>query len=224
MAMAGRSPFLREWAAACSIVLFTAALFFTTKAAWVPVKAELGQWLLERAWRERLAGDASPRPWPWADSSPVGVLEIPRLGLRQLVLAGDSGRNLAWGPAAIGDLSLPDRVISGHRDTHFTALRDLRPGDRLSLSTAEGKQEYRVAWLDIVDSRRQELVLEPGRQRLTLVTCWPFDAPDAGGPLRLVVTALPRESFPDLEAQASSQAGTGKSLARRNSGFQSLDW
>ena len=33
--------------------------------------------------------------------------------------------------------------------------------------------------------------MEPSVSRLSLVTCYPFDAPVAGGPLRYVVTALP---------------------------------
>ncbi len=63
-------------------------------------------------------------------------------------------------------------------------------------------RRYRVAWLDIVDSRREELVTLGDRDRLTLVTCYPFDAPTAGGPLRLVVTALLQEPGSAAEAAA----------------------
>lgn len=168
-----------------------AAFFFSLQATWIPAKAQLGQWLLERAWQQRQAGAEAPRPWPWADTSPVGVLEIPRLGLRQLVLAGASGRNLAWGPAALSPPDQGDLILSGHRDTHFSALRDLRPGDRLRFDDGSGPRHWRVAWLDIVDSRTRDLVTTGDRDRLRLVTCYPFDAPTAGGPLRLVVTALP---------------------------------
>ena len=48
---------------------------------------------------------------------------------------------------------------------------------------------YRVTQIEIVDSRQSELVLDPGIERLSLLTCYPLDAPEAGGPLRLVVTA-----------------------------------
>jgi len=50
---------------------------------------------------------------------------------------------------------------------------------------------FEVTNLDVVDSRTRELVIEPGVRRLSLVTCYPFDSPLAGGPLRYVVTALP---------------------------------
>lgn len=174
--------------------LVAAAFFLVAQAAWIPAKAWLGQVLLERAWQQRLAGNDRARPWPWADTAPVGRLDIPRLELSQLVLEGASGRNLAWGPAALTPLDGEDVVLSGHRDTHFGALRHLRVGDRIVLWNGSARRAYRVAWLDIVDSRYQELVTRRDRERLTLVTCYPFDAPTAGGPLRLVVTALPEET------------------------------
>jgi len=42
---------------------------------------------------------------------------------------------------------------------------------------------------DVVDSRNGSLVLDTDVAILTLVTCYPFDAASAGGPLRYVVTA-----------------------------------
>lgn len=171
--------------------LVAAALFFTLQAAWIPAKAQVGQWLLERAWAQRAPGTPAPPPWPWADTRPVGVLEIPKLGLRQLILDGASGRNLAWGPAALTPVSGPDVILSGHRDTHFAPLAALVPGDELRLLDGRSERRYRVSWLDVVDSRYEELVTLQVADRLTLVTCYPFDAPIAGGPLRLVVTALP---------------------------------
>ena len=42
---------------------------------------------------------------------------------------------------------------------------------------------------DVVDSRKGSLVLDTEAAMLTLVTCYPFDAREAGGPLRYIVTA-----------------------------------
>lgn len=99
-------------------VLATAA-FFLLDAMWIPVKAELAQALLEDAWRRTLNGGKNAKPWPWADTSPVAVLEAPRLGIRLIVLSGTSGRNLAFGPTLLGAPDQGDKVLSGHRDTHF---------------------------------------------------------------------------------------------------------
>jgi sortase A len=43
--------------------------------------------------------------------------------------------------------------------------------------------------IDVVDSRRSSLLLDTEQSVLSLVTCYPFDAPEPGGPMRYVVTA-----------------------------------
>jgi sortase A len=184
----------RHWILAA--VSLTAAVFLFD-AVWVPVKAELAQHLLERAWLRTLAGESNAKPWPWADTRAVAVLEVPRLGLREIVLEGSSGRNLAFGPTLVNTTRLDesaDRVLSGHRDTHFSFLKELKTGDLLRLRTASDIREYRVSWQEAVDSREQQLVIDHSVDRLTLLTCYPFNAPTAGGPLRWVVTALPERS------------------------------
>ena len=173
----------------------TAALFsllLTFHAAWIPLKAELAQWLIERSWRQSLT-DATPRPpWPWADTTAVAVLRAPAQGVRLHVLKGNSGRNLAFGPVLTdGFAGSRDRIISGHRDTHFQFLGDLQAGDLLQWTDRDGSRWFRVEERDVVDSRTHQLVLDHGADRLSLVTCYPFDSPSTGGPLRYVVTAYP---------------------------------
>ena len=181
----------RHWLLAA--VSFTAAVF-SFDALWVPVKAEFAQHLLERAWLRTLAGEPDAKPWPWADTRAVAILEVPRLGLREIVLEGSSGRNLAFGPTLVNTGRLEassDRVLSGHRDTHFNFLKELKTGDLLRLRTTTAIHDYRVSWQEAVDSRQQQLVIDNNMDRLTLLTCYPFEAATAGGPLRWVVTALP---------------------------------
>jgi sortase A len=173
----------------------TAALFsllLALGAAWIPIKAALAQWLIEHSWETAVAGRPAAPPWPWADTRPAALLSVPRLDVRLVVLEGASGRNLAFGPVFLdGTLGGGDRIISGHRDTHFRFLSELRAGDRLLLGGRNEEQWFEVRNLEVVDSRTRELVIEPGVRRLSLVTCYPFDSPLAGGPLRYVVTALP---------------------------------
>jgi sortase A len=81
-------------------------------------------------------------------------------------------------------------VIAGHRDTHFAFLRDLEPGHRLTIESFSGATtDYEVIGLNVVDSRKGSVLLDTDDAVLTLVTCYPFDAVDPGGPLRYVVTA-----------------------------------
>lgn len=174
-------------------VLLTAA-FLTLQSLWIPAKAVLAQWLLEQAWQRSLAGAADPRPWPWADTTPAGLLEIPRLGIRQIILDGNNGRNLAFGPTYLNhgqNLGNGDTIVSGHKDTHFAFLQDLKQGDELIIQNHYQRQTYQVEWVEVVDSRYQSLTVDHSQQRLTLVTCYPFDSMEFNGPERFVITALP---------------------------------
>jgi sortase A len=63
-------------------------------------------------------------------------------------------------------------------------------GETLSIEEISGlKHLYKVIGIDVVDSRRGSLLLDTEWPMLSLVTCYPFDASVAGGPLRYVVTA-----------------------------------
>ena len=162
------------------------------QAAWVPAKAELAQWLIERSWQKSVAGAEPSPPWPWADTRPAALLELPAHGVRLVVLEGQSGRNLAFGPVfSDGTADGRDMVISGHRDTHFGFLERIRAGDVLTVSRQSGVEAFEVVQTDIVDSRDAKMLIDPGLDRVSLVTCYPFDSPSTGGPLRFVVTALP---------------------------------
>ena len=176
-------------------VLITAAFFsmaLIVQALWIPLKAAVAQVLIARSWQQTLAGSQHAQPWPWADTQSVGILQVPHLGVEQYILKGNSGRNLAFGPVMVDStLAGNDRVISGHRDTHFGFLEKLQTGDKIRIETATGTDEYFVINTDIVDSREQTLVIEPLTHRLSLVTCYPFESIMPGGPLRYVVTALP---------------------------------
>ena len=143
------------------------------------------------------------RPWPWADTYPVARLRAPGLGIDQIVLAGASGRSTAFGPGHLDGTAAPGAaghsVLVGHRDTHFRFLERLAPGDALTLQDRGGSwRRYRVQRNDVIDSRRARLHMGDGRAALTLVTCYPFDAVNPGGPLRYLVFAVAEEAASDL--------------------------
>jgi sortase A len=174
-------------------------LLLLLNGGWIHAKAALAQVMLEHAWNKTATGEPGVRPWPWADTWPVARLDFPRLDASMIVLSGASGRTLAFGPGHTQGSALPGTpgtaIVSGHRDTHFALLRDLRRGDELRVETAEGREVlYRVEALEIVDSRTARLRAAREDFALLLVTCWPFDAVAPGGPLRYVATAR-SESF-----------------------------
>ena len=167
--------------------------------AWIYAKAALAQVLLEDAWERTQKGEDKVRPWPWADTWPVARLRVPRLDVSVIVLEGASGRTLAFGPGHHQGTALPARpgntVISAHRDTHFRFLKDLEPGDEILVEGAAGAaRRYQVTGIAIVDRKEARLSLAGDAPRLTLVTCYPFDAVVPGGPLRYLVFAEAVES------------------------------
>lgn len=164
------------------------------QGAYIPAKAWLAQELMQRAWTRAGGGEERAVPWPWADTWPVARLTAKERGIDLIVLAGGSGRTLAFGPGHLSASVLPgdvgNSIIAGHRDTHFQFLRNVEPGELLGMETARGQRHlYKVVGVDIVDSRKGSLVLDTDTAMMTLVTCYPFDSLQAGGALRYVVTA-----------------------------------
>ncbi len=167
------------------------------EGAYIPAKAWVAQELMLRAWERAAKGARDPRPWPWADTWPVARMLAKDGKVDLIVLAGGSGRTLAFGPGHLSASASPGRrgnsVIAGHRDTHFRFLADLALGETLWIETADGRaHSYVVVDLAVVDSRTSGLVLDSDEEVLSLVTCYPFEALEAGGPMRYVVTARKR--------------------------------
>lgn len=189
--MVWRTRSVRAWLVACLLCL---GFWQLGQGTYIPAKAWLAQEMMVRAWDRAADGAEKPAPWPWADTWPVAKLSAKSGEVNLIVLAGGSGRTLAFGPGHLSASSLPgesgNTVIAGHRDTHFSFLRDMSIGETLIIEEINGvKHLYEVIGIDVVDSRRGSLLLDTESPMLSLVTCYPFDASVAGGPLRYVVTA-----------------------------------
>lgn len=179
--------------AATALTLLT-GIALSGNGAWIYGKARLAQLLLEMSWRGTIAGHRPIRPWPWADTHPIAKLTIERDGSHIIVLAGASGRTMAFGPGHLDGSAMPGEVgncvISAHRDTHFAPLRYVMPGDFIAVQRPDGAViRYEVKASRIVDKHDMWVVRSDSRSRLTLVTCYPFDAVVPGGPMRYVVMA-----------------------------------
>ena len=126
-----------------------------------------------------------PSP-PLATGDLVGRLEISRLGLSAIVMEGVGRTTLRRAIGHIPGTALPGQPgnvgISGHRDSFFRPLRNIRQDDTITVTTPLGEYRYRVVSTRIV-SPHDVGVLDPGEtEMLTLVTCYPFyfvgSAPD----------------------------------------------
>ena len=97
---------------------------------------------------------------------------------------------MAFGPTAL--LDDPARrvtVLAAHRDTHFEFMRELGPGDTLTLERIDGSTvSYEVTWLETVRWDGFEHPADGGDGLLALTTCWPFGT-HTPGPLRRVAWA-----------------------------------
>ena len=173
-------------------VLLGSGALLTGRQGYVRAKGLVAEHLIADAFHRHLGDGRAHRPWSGADTHPIARLEVERLGVRRYVLAGASGSSLAFGPGHVHGTASPNGpgncVLAGHRDTWFAFLHQLRAGDVLRLLTRRVEQVYVVTEIRIVQETDLE-VLDPGREdRLTLVTCFPFDGP-VGSPWRYIVSS-----------------------------------
>ncbi|MET0101142.1 MAG: class GN sortase [Sedimenticola sp.] len=175
--------------------LFLLAGWQFSEGIYIGAKAAVAQLLLQQAWEETRDGNRQVPPWPWADTWPVARLRVARLEVDQVVLAGASGRTLAFGPGHLFGSARPgsggNSVISGHRDTHFRFLEQLQRGDRMELLRPDGTTVTYAVYRRSVQHKDDLGVLQKEDDQLTLITCYPFDALVAGGDERYVVEARP---------------------------------
>ena len=157
------------------------------KASYLSGKAWLAQILLNRAWEQSQYSSQAIKPWPWADIAPVAKLNIPSQQYEAIVLASHSGQAMAFGPGLIQRGG--SYILAGHRDSHFNTLKDVGLGDEISLTLKSGEQKTAtIQAITVVDTNQQNEIIPPEKS-IVLITCYPFDAITAGGPLRYVITA-----------------------------------
>jgi sortase A len=144
-------------------------------------------WLFQKAESHRFeqllhapseTGGAARIPAPAAAANLIGRMDIPRLGLSVVVLEGVDKRTLRRAAGHIPGTALPGQPgnvgISGHRDTFFRPLRNIRDNDIVTLTTLRGEYRYRVVSTRIVTPSDLAVLNPSGDEVLTLVTCYPF--------------------------------------------------
>ncbi len=194
-----RSRSARGLQALTWLLLLTGGLL-ALRASYLHAKAALAAHLIRHAWASTLVTHQAARPWPWADTHPIGRLVIPALRYDEVILDNSSPRTLAFGPARLASsatLGQPGNVVlAGHRTNWFAPLEQLRLGDRLELHFAaqagawEERRGYRVTALRVVAPEDASWLQPSVAERLTLVTCYPFGRA-AHSPQRYVVLATP---------------------------------
>jgi sortase A len=200
----------RRLLVAASLLLCLAGIGMTARGFAVPVRAEVAQQGLERMFAARLTAaperreekaTAAPATTPAASSrhasalpakGPVARIEVKRLGVKIVVLAGggDAERDRAPTLLKRSEGENPVTILAAHRDTHFLFVRDLIAGDEVTLQLVTGETEvYRVTRFDTVRWDAFAYPLDPARPLLALTTCYPFGGTEYGGPWRRVAWA-----------------------------------
>jgi LPXTG-site transpeptidase (sortase) family protein len=108
--------------------------------------------------------------------TPIAVLDVPQLNLREVVVEGTSSGVLMGGPGHRRDTPFPGQpgtsVIFGRQAAYgapFRDLGDLVAGNVFSITTGQGRQVFRV----VTVRRAGDLeppALEAGKSRVSLVT------------------------------------------------------
>ena len=178
-----------------SILLAILGISTFTYGAYIPIKAQLAQYLINNAWNVSNNTGYQIKPWNWMDSHPVMQLKSTKHKQDLIVLEGDTGNVLAFGPGRNIESNHPNGngtiLISAHRDTHFSFLENVEMGDKFEIDSIYSKQnqKYQVSDIKIINSDKTDININNNQSELKLVTCYPFNSPTAGGPLRYVVTA-----------------------------------
>lgn len=186
------------------LIITIIACLLLFKGGYMQAKAHFAQFLIEQAWNETLSKGGSNKPWSWADTYPIAKMQFMSskdsvTGETLYILAGASGRNLAFGPAAIMSNSRMNdwgnTVIAGHRDTHFAHLKGIKPGQLIALQDSSSRKRlYRVDTIEIVAEDDTSLIGLHDELQLTLVTCYPFESLGSQSRWRFVVVAKPIEA------------------------------
>ena len=148
------------------------------------VDSWLGQREAERAFersRERAAQEPAPeaaRPFVPDLGPAMARLSVPRLGSAWFVYPGADKKSLRLGPGHLTGTAMPGTagncVIAAHRDTHFRALKDVKKGDEILVTTRQGEFRYRVTKISIVSPKNTAALRPTPGGVLNLITCYPF--------------------------------------------------
>lgn len=194
---------MRRLTSITAAALFAAGILMIGYGLIIPAKAWLSVRLLDHAWARVLSGEEDVRPWPWMDSEPVARLSFVKAGKETerpeqnfVVMRGVSGAVLAFAPGWHEGTARPGTdgttLISAHRDTHFTVLRNVERDDRFILESRRGERRtFTVREMIVTDEPTLKLADIDDRPRLLLVTCYPLDAWQPDSRQRLVVVAEP---------------------------------
>lgn len=131
----------------------------------------------------------SERPEP---GKAIGTVSFPSLNMSLPIYEGTEEKELEKGVGHYTGSVLPGEadncVLSGHRDTVFSDLGNIKKGDDIVVKTSAGTFTYRVHKIRIVDKEDTTVIVPKPTAYLTLTTCYPFTY-IGSAPKRYIISA-----------------------------------
>ena len=129
------------------------------------------------------------------ESNTIGVIDIPAIHVELPIYLGATTDNMAAGAVHLSQTSLPiggentNCVIAAHRGwygaPYFRYIDVLKIGDEVTITNLWETLTYKVSEVKVIDPDDiDEILIQPGRELLTLVTCHPYAS---GGLYRYIV-------------------------------------
>ncbi|MFS0775756.1 class D sortase [Neobacillus sp. 3P2-tot-E-2] len=125
----------------------------------------------------------------------IGLLTIPKIKSELAIVEGTDPNDLKKGVGHYKGSYFPGEngqiVLSGHRDTVFRRLGELKPGDIFEVELANGKFKYELTHTKIVDAEDRTIItLQNSQEELIVITCYPFRYV-GNAPQRYIIYAKP---------------------------------
>ena len=129
------------------------------------------------------------------ESEIFAVITIPSMELEMPIYLGATYQHMADGAALLSQTSIPmggtntNAVIAGHRGwggaSYFRYIEKMQVGDSVTITNLWETLEYRVIQIKIIYPYQvEEILIQEGRELLTLLTCHPYAS---GGKQRFLV-------------------------------------
>jgi LPXTG-site transpeptidase (sortase) family protein len=108
----------------------------------------------------------------------IGTLSIPSIKSFEAIIEGTGTKELKRGVGHYTGSVIPgvsdNSVLSGHRDTVFRKLGDVKIGDLITVKNDYGTFVYEVHRIRIVKANDRTVIVPSDDPILTLSTCYPF--------------------------------------------------
>ncbi len=175
-------------------------------------------WMQHRLQKQWAVQQTQPSSSQTASAEPpddgLTRLSIPKIDLAAVVVEGTGRKQLLLGPGHMESTAAPgekgNSVITGHRDTFFRHIYELKKGDEVVVQRNGKTFRYAVQSKRVVEPTDLSVVNKTDDSRLTLITCYPtyYIGP---APQRLVVVSKL------VESGDSAQTNSGGAAIRKTS-------